>query len=285
MRALSVPLPGKPEPIARSEDRQIPGPDGHSIAVRIYWPLGWTENSDQRTGVVFFHGGGWVIGSLDLYDSMCHAIANRADCIFVSVDYRMAPEHCFPAAAEDCLAATVWVSEHADELGIDRNRLAVAGDSAGGNLATAACLMARDRESVEIAYQVLIYPITDHNFDTVSYLENADDYFLTRQSMIWFWNQYVPNAIDRDNPYVSPLRAESLAGLPPAYVLTAEFDPLRDEAEAYAARLEQAGVATELERFDGMIHGFFRRVDLYNRAIDAQAKVAQVIRSINVAAN
>jgi acetyl esterase len=140
--------------------------------------------------------------------------------------------------------------------------------------------MARDRNSVQIAHQILIYPITDHDFETESYRVNSDDYFLTRHSMMWFWDQYVPSVSDRDNPYASPLRATSLAGLPPAYLMTTEFDPLRDEAEVYAQQLEQAGVETEFERYDGMIHGFFRRVDLYDTAKEAQDKVAAVIRAI-----
>jgi acetyl esterase len=280
VRAMAVPLPGPLEPIAKSQDRTIPGSDGNEIPVRIYWPQGWTPESAPKTVVVYFHGGGWVIGTLDLYDSSCHALANRADCVFVSVDYRMAPENQFPCAVDDCHEATQWVSDHASELGIDKDRIAVAGDSAGGNLAAGVCLMARDRGTVNIAHQVLIYPITDDNFETPSYRDNAEDYFLTRHSMMWFWDQYVPDQSARDNPYVSPLKAESLADLPPAYLMTAEFDPLRDEAEAYATLLKEAGVVVDFERYDGMIHGFFRRVDLYDQARIAQEKVASVIRSI-----
>lgn len=280
VRAMAVPLPGSPEPIAKVEDRSIPGPDNNEIPIRIYWPEGWSESSEPLTAVVYFHGGGWVIGTLDIYDPMCHALANRANCIFVSVDYRMAPEHQFPAAAEDCHAAAVWVSQNADELGIAPTRIAVAGDSAGGNLAAATSLMARDRKTVQIAHQILIYPIINFDFNTPSYLENGEDYFLTRHSMMWFWDQYVPQEVDRSNPYVSPRRAESHAGLPPTYLMTAEFDPLRDEAEAYAAELQAAGVEIEFERYDGMIHGFFRRVDLYDTAQEAQQTVAEIIAAI-----
>jgi acetyl esterase len=280
VRAMVIPTPGSPEPIARKEDRVIPAADGSEIPARVYWPDGWSEDSDPLTAVVYFHGGGWVIGTLEIYDAMCHAIANRANCIFVSVDYRMAPEYQFPTAAEDCHTATVWVSDNADELGVNAERIAVAGDSAGGNLATVVSLMARDRSTVSIAHQILIYPITDHNFETTSYVDNGDEYFLTRHSMKWFWDQYVPEEADRENPYASPLRADSLTGLPPAYLMTAEYDPLRDEAEEYAKQLEADGVDVDFKRYDGMIHGFFRRVDLYDRAIEAQQEVADVIRSI-----
>jgi acetyl esterase len=207
--------------------------------------------------VVYFHGGGWVIGDLEVVDQPCRQLASAAGAIVVSVDYRLAPEHRYPAAFEDSYAATVWVGAHAAEIGGDPARLAVAGDSAGGNLAAAVALAARDRGGPELAAQLLIYPVTDFNFGTASYHDNREGYLLTKGSMQWFWAHYLgAQDLDKD-PYACPLRADSLAGLPPAYVATSEYDPLRDEGEAYARRLEEAGVAVTAKRFDGMLHGFF----------------------------
>ena len=179
----------------------------------------------------------------------------------------------------------MWVAENAAELDVDPNRLIVAGDSAGGNLAAACCLMARDRQSVEIAQQVLIYPVTDHNFERPSYIENAEGYMLTRHSMQWFWEQYVPSMDDRSHAYASPMRAESLAGLPAALVVSAEFDPLRDEAEAYARRLEVSGVSVELTRCPGQIHGFLRWTDKFDASLDLVEQIGQYVRSIDDGGN
>jgi acetyl esterase len=207
--------------------------------------------------VVYFHGGGWVIGDLEVVDQPCRQLASAAGAIVVSVDYRLAPEHRYPAAFDDSYAATVWVGAHAAEIGGDPARLAVAGDSAGGNLAAAVALAARDRGGPELAAQLLIYPVTDFNFGTASYQDNREGYLLTKGSMQWFWAHYLgAQDLDKD-PYACPLRADSLVGLPPAYVATSEYDPLRDEGEAYARRLEEAGVAVTAKRFDGMLHGFF----------------------------
>ena len=279
VRALAMPIAGETVTIGRREDRRIPGlADGVEVPIRIYWPEGKPNSSSPWPVIVYYHGGGWVMGTLDVYDSLCHLLVQAGDCVVVSVDYRLAPEHRFPAAAEDSHAATVWVAENAQELGIDPQRLVVAGDSAGGNLAAVVALMARDRASVKIAHQILIYPITDYSTETQSYQDNADGFFLTRESMQWFWEQYLPNPADASNPYVAPLRAESLAGLPPAFVLTAEYDPLRDEGEAYAARLAEFGIAVELQRFDGLIHGFLRRTDLYHQANTVVDKIGQIVR-------
>ena len=280
VRALAIPIPGEPVTIGRREDRCVPGPtDGVEIPVRVYWPEGSADSSAGYPAIVYYHGGGWVMGTLDVYDSLCHQLVRAGNCVVISVDYRLAPEHPFPAAAEDSHAATVWVAENAQELGVDPQRLVVAGDSAGGNLAAVVALMARDRASVAIAHQVLIYPITDSSTETQSYQDNAEGYFLTRESMLWFWEQYTPNSTDRTNPYVSPLRAESLAGLPPAYVLTAEYDPLRDEGEVYAERLAQSGVPVELQRFDGLIHGFLRRTDIYHQSNTVVDRIGQIVRA------
>ncbi|WP_404331859.1 alpha/beta hydrolase fold domain-containing protein [Mesobacillus maritimus] len=245
-------MAGIPEEVGKVEDRRIPGPGGE-IPVRIYTPVG----EGPFPALVYYHGGGWVIGNLDTVEVPCRLLTNRANCVVISVDYRLAPEHKFPAAAEDAYAAVQWVVDNASSIGVDSTRLAVGGDSAGGNLAAVVALMAKDKGGPSIAYQMLIYPVTNHNFDTQSYKENAEGYFLTKDTMEWFWNHYLRNEEDGKNPYASPLLAEDLSGLPPALVITGGFDPLRDEGEAYAERLKAAGVTVEATRYDSMIHGFF----------------------------
>ncbi|MEK7215994.1 MAG: alpha/beta hydrolase [Chloroflexota bacterium] len=237
--------------VMKVEDRAIPRPGG-TIPVRIYTP----PLAGALPALVYFHGGGFVVGDLDTSDFVCRLLNEWARCVVVSVDYRMAPEHVFPAAVEDCYAATAWVAEHASELRVDPTRIAVGGDSAGGNLAAVVALMARDEGTPQLVFQYLAYPVTDTNFETASYRDNAEGYGLGLARMRWFWDQYVPDAGQRNNPLAAPLRAESLAGLPPALVATAEFDPLRDEGEAYARRMAEAGVKVELRRYDGLIHGF-----------------------------
>jgi len=241
---------GDVEAVAKVEDGAIPGPAG-DIPARIYTPHG----NGPFGLVVYFHGGGWVIGNLDTHDGVCRDLAHHSGCIVASIDYRLAPEHKFPAAAEDCYAATRWLAANGT-AGADPRRMAVAGDSAGGNLAAAVALMARDRGGAELRYQVLIYPVTDAACDTASCRENADGYFLTTVMMRWFWNHYLNEDADRDNPYACPLRARDVGNLPPALVITAEFDPLRDEGESYATRMSEAGVPVQLKRYEGMIHGF-----------------------------
>jgi len=243
---------GGPEPVHRVEDRQIPGPAG-GLPVRIYTPAG----KGPLPVLVYFHGGGWVLGDLESHDSTCRTLANAAGCIVMAVDYRLAPEHKFPAAPEDCYAATKWVVLNAASFAGDPTRVAVGGDSAGGNLTAAVALMAADRGAPTLAYQLLIYPVTNYAFDTPSYKENADGYLLTRDAMQWFWSHYLASENDGRNAYASPMRARDCRRVPPALVITAEFDPLRDEGEAYAARLREAGVPVEVKRYNGMIHGFF----------------------------
>lgn len=245
-------LAGTPEEVAKIDNRTIPGPAGE-IPVRIYTP----EGEGPFPALVYYHGGGWVIGDLETVDVPCRMLANRANCVVVSVDYRLAPEHKFPAAADDSYAAAKWVVENAASIEVDADRVAIGGDSAGGNLAAVVALMARDKGEISLAYQMLIYPVTNHSYATESYTENADGYLLTKDSMVWFWDHYLRNEDDGKNPYASPLQAKDLSGLPPALVLTGEFDPLRDEGEAYAQRLKEAGVEVEAARYDGMIHGFF----------------------------
>lgn len=262
---------GKSQAVQSVEDRTIPGPSG-AIPVRIYKPAG-----DALPVVVYFHGGGWVIGSIQTHDRYCRALANSANAVIVSVEYRLAPEHKFPAAAEDAYEAARWVSENVRAIGGRPGAIAVAGDSAGGNLATVVALMSRDRGGPQIDFQVLIYPIADHDFETSSYRNFADGYFLTRDAMIWFWDQYCRPDTDRSHSYLSPLRDSDLNGLPAALVLTAEYDPLCDEGECYAEKLRQAGVDVTLSRYDGMIHGFVRRLNYLDVAQLALDEVASAI--------
>jgi acetyl esterase len=245
-------LHGPPVPVAAAADRTIPGPAG-DLGVRVYTPHG----EPPFPIVVWFHGGGWVVGTLDTFDPICRALAAAVPAVVVAVDYRLAPEHRYPAAVEDCYAATLWASRSAAELGGAQHRLAVAGDSAGGNLAAVVALGARDRGGPAIAFQLLVCPITDAAMDTDSYRDKADGYYLTAAGMRWYWDHYLGGA-DGLRPDASPLRAAFVGGLPPALVITAEHDPLRDEGEAYAARLQAAGVPAAVSRYPGMVHGFYR---------------------------
>ncbi|QJY47993.1 alpha/beta hydrolase [Pseudonocardia broussonetiae] len=245
-----IDLQGEPEDIA-TEDRTIPGPAG-DIPVRVYTPAG----DGPKPMIVYFHGGGWVIGDLDVCDNPVRRIANRTGAVVVSVDYRLAPEHVYPAAFDDSYAATAWVAEHAAELGGDPGRIATCGDSAGANLAAAVAIAARDRQGPRLAAQLLLYPVTDFNFTTESYEQNGEGYLLTKGSMQWFWAHYLGAQELGKEPFACPARADDLVGLPPAFVATAEFDPLRDEGEAYAANLRTAGVDVSAKRYDGMLHGF-----------------------------
>jgi acetyl esterase len=234
------------------EDREVPGPAG-SIPVRVYRP----GADAQLPIVVWFHGGGWVIGSLETHDNLCRLLCDDARVIVVSVDYRLAPETKFPGAAEDCVAAWVWLNEHASELGGDAHKIAVGGDSAGGNLAAVVALVAREQGLPVPALQLLVYPVTDYEFDNPSMIDNAEGYFLRTAAMRWFFDQYAGTPDDFADWRMSPLRAPDLAGLPAALVITAEYDPLRDQGEAYAQRLRDAGVPTQSVRADGLFHGFF----------------------------
>jgi len=261
------------EPVAHVEDRTIPGPAGE-IPVRVYRP----SDDPALPVLVWFHGGGWTIGSLETHDNTCRSLANAVGCIMVSVDYRLAPEHKFPAAVDDAFAATQWVAEHAAGLGGDPKRIAVGGDSAGGNLAAVVSLLARDAGGPELAFELLVYPVTDHEFESASMQENATGYFLELESMRWFYNQYLHDERDGADWRFSPARATDLSGLPPAFVITAEFDPLRDQGEAYARRLEEAGCAVEARRYDGVFHGFFGMRELIDPAQEAFDDVTKALR-------
>jgi acetyl esterase len=266
-------LQGRPVEVARIEEMKIPGPGGE-IPIRVYWP---TQDGPLPV-VVFYHGGGWVIGNLDTNDGICRMLSNKAAAVVVSVDYRLAPEHRFPAAVEDCYAALQWVSRNPDRLNVDRSRIAVAGASAGGNLAAAVALMARDRGGPRLVDQVLIYPATNlFDLTTVSHREFAHGYGLTAEHMVFFRDAYLPEAADRKNPYASPLLAESVAGLPPAIVITAGFDVLRDEGIAYAERLEAAGVPVVSAPYPSMIHGFVAMDRVFGEAEDAVDQAAAAL--------
>jgi len=228
---------------------------------------------------VFFHGGGFVLCNLDTHDGICRSLTNAAGCVVVSVDYRLAPEHPYPAAPEDCYAATQWVAKNGSELGIDVSRLAIGGDSAGGNLTAVTALLARDRGGPALRFQLMIYPVTDCGFETASYRENGDGYFLTTGMMRWFWDKYLADPRQAGEGYASPLRVANLANLPPGLCITAGFDPLRDEGEAYAERLRKAGVDVRTSRYPGMFHGFLSMTAQLDKAREAVAEAGAALRA------
>jgi Esterase/lipase len=266
-----------PDNVAGVRDRVIEGPDG-DIRLRTYTP----DATGSPPALVFYHGGGWMLGGLDTHDTLCRVLASEAEAVVTAVDYRLAPEHRFPAAVEDCYAATRWVAANAGRLGADPETLVTCGDSAGATLAAAVGMLARDRGAPELDYQVLAYPPTTHAFDTDSYRENAQGYFLTRDDMQRFWDGYLRSEADGRHPYASPLRAERLAGLPPTLVLTCGFDPLRDEGEALADQLDRADVSTTHLQYDDMIHGFLTMLadPALDRAREAVEELGAEIRSV-----
>jgi acetyl esterase len=273
---------GPEEPVARVEDRVVPGPGG-SIPVRVYRP---TASTDRLPALVSCHGGGWVLGNLDSHDRVCRSLSRASGCVVISVDYRLAPENRFPAAAEDAFAVTSHVATHPDEFGIDPDRIAVGGDSAGGNLAAAVTLMARDRGGPRLRFQLLVYPLVDADDQSPSIREFGQNHFITREMMEWFNNQYFATAADRRSPYASPLKAD-LSGLPPAMIMTAECDPLRDQGEAYARKLERSGVPVTLKRYEGMVHPFLSLAGIVDTArvalADASKALAQALQGRAVA--
>jgi acetyl esterase len=270
------------EQIFRATDRIIPGP-GSELPIRIYQPR--EGKAGERLPVlVWFHGGGFVIGDLDTHDSACRMLANQADCLVVAVDYRLAPEFKFPAAVEDSMAAVRWVALHARELGGDPERIAVGGDSAGGNLAAVCALLARNEGHPRLALQLLVYPCTAPEPETPSHRKFAEGYILTRNAITWFYKQYVRSAKDFQDFRFAPLVADDLSNLPPALVLVAGFDPLRDEGVDYAKRMIEAGNRVTLANYEGMVHGFYlmgAAVDAARRAI---AQSAQALREAFAAA-
>lgn len=242
------------EPVAEVRDLTVAGPQGE-LPLRLYYPRSLKQGGLQPA-LVYFHGGGWVIGSITSHDGLCRALANAAACIVISVGYRLAPEHKFPAAVIDCEAGFRYIATHAAELGIAPDRIAVGGDSAGGNLAAVVAVRARDSGGVQPIAQLLIYPATGHGIETASRARFAEGHLLTRGTMRWFADHYLRDANDAYRPEASPRLVEDLSGLPSAYVLTAEYDPLCDEGEEYARLLHDAAVPVTLRRFGGMIHGF-----------------------------
>jgi acetyl esterase len=262
------------EPVAAVEDLAVPGPGG-DIPVRLYRP----DVSPAPPLILYFHGGGWTIGSIDGHDPVCRALANRTGCAVLSVEYRLGPEHRFPAAVDDAWAATTWAAAHAAGLGADPERLVVAGDSAGGNLAAVVALQARDAGGPRIAFQYLVYPATDmRSRDWPSYRENGEGYFLELRDMDWFSGNYLASQDDARDWRVSPAAAASHAGLPPALIQTAEFDPLRDQGEVYGDLLRAAGVPARVTRYSGMIHGFLS-LELLDASKTALDEAAAELRS------
>ncbi len=272
--ALGSRFLGPGETVARVQDLEIPGPAGR-IPVRIYHP----QPEKTLPALVFLHGGGWLMGNLETHDPYCRALCAKAGIALLAVDYRLAPEHKFPAAVEDAYAATVWLAQQGQQQGVCPSAIAVGGDSAGGNLAAATTLLARERGTPQIAFQLLIYPVLDYAFDTASYRENANGFHLTRQDMICSWQYYLNNERDGEHPLASPLRATDLSGLPPAMVITAEFDPLRDEGQRYADRLQAAGIPVHSRCYPGMIHGFARRLDQFDAANQVLEAIAVALQA------
>ncbi|HLW02626.1 MAG TPA: alpha/beta hydrolase [Ktedonobacterales bacterium] len=262
-----------PEAVSMVRDEMLQGPEGE-IGVRLYRP----EASGPLPMLVYFHGGGWVLGNLESSDATCRALANLTRCLVISVGYRLAPEHRFPAAVQDAYAAMQWARENAARLGGDATRLAVGGEDAGGNLAAVVTLMARDSQMDKPLYQVLIYPILDDAFSTPSYEHNAYVRPLTRDEMRWFWGYYLPKPAAGANEYASPLRAEDMRDLPPGLIVTAEFDVVRDEAEAYGGHLEAAGVPMAMRRRAGMVHGFLDMAPVVREARKGLEEIADWLR-------
>jgi acetyl esterase len=266
-------IPDDPEPIAHVEDRTVPGPAGE-IRIRVYRPAGAPA---VAPAIVFMHGGGFVLCDLDSHDGICRALANASDAVFVAVDYRLAPEHPFPAPVEDSYAVLRWVADNAAELGVDPDRLGVFGDSAGGGLAAAVALVARDRGGPHLGLQVLVYPMLDTDCDTPSHLGTGPGYFLKSAEVQWYWKRYLADA-DPTDPYASPAHATDLGGLPPALVVTAEHDPLRDEGEAYAEALRAAGVEATTSRYDGVFHSFLSFLAVLDEATAARDEIGAAIK-------
>lgn len=272
-RATLAAMAGPFPELARIENHTIPGPE-RPLDVRLYWP----KAAAPLPMVVYFHGGGWVLGDLETHDGACRALAHASGSIVASVDYRLAPEHPFPAAVHDAFAATAYLAQHGADFDGDSSRLAVAGDSAGGNLAAVVAQLARDRGGPQIAFQLLIYPATDYKTDWPSLREYAEGCFLTRAGMDWFLGHYLPDPSQGHNPLFAPLKAQNLANLPPAMIITAECDPIRDEGEAYGRKLQEAGVPVNIKRYDGAIHGFFQMGGMIDSGKQAMADAGAALR-------
>ncbi|MEO1525242.1 MAG: alpha/beta hydrolase [Planctomycetota bacterium] len=258
-----APLLGEKPELDRIEDHLLE----HGVRVRLY-----SSGDTPRPVIMYFHGGGWVLGNIESHDPLCRRLAVESGCAVVSVDYRLSPESRFPGPVEDCYHATTWVREHADDLGVDANRIAVAGDSAGGQLSAAVCLKARDEDGPPIALQALLYPVVEPNFDTESYRAFADGYGLTRDTMRWFWEQFLGD--QEPTPLAAPSLAQSLGGVPPAIVVTAEYDVLRDEGIALAEKMKTDGVDVQHVAYDGMLHGFIHFAGFFETGLEAGKTIA-----------
>jgi len=271
-----------PEPpeLKSVEPLSIPAPHG-SIAARVYTPKALRQAGGLAPCLVFFHGGGWVIGDLDSHDVVCRKLADEGQLIVISVDYRLAPEHKFPAAVDDAIAATKWIADNSKRLGIDAQRLSVGGDSAGGNLAAVVAISARDGNGPAIAGQVLIYPATEASMTHPSHGEPETSILLTHSVTRWFYHHYLSSTADVHDWRASPARASTLIGLPPAYVLTAGADPLRDEGDEYAHRLKEAGVPVTYRHFSGQFHGFFTMGKLLQQANVAAGEIGAWLKALN----
>ena len=268
---------GRPSRLPPSRTVRSRAPVG-PIPVRIYTP----EGQGPFPVLVYFRGGGWVLCTFETHDGICRALAKAANCVVVAVGYRLAPENKFPAAAEDCYAATSWVAENASALNGDATHVAVGGDSVGGGLTAVVALMARDRGGPALVYQLIVYPVTNYDLTTPSYLEeacNVPGLLCVRDTMVYFWNQYLNDDADGRNPYASPLLAERLSGLPPALVITAQYDVLRDEGQAYAARLHDAGVPVTASNYETSLHGFFGMGKFSDHTTRAREEAASALRS------
>ena len=276
---LARPRAAGPE-VAKVVNQTIPNGD-YQVPVRIYTP----EGPGPFPILCWYHGGGWVIGNLETADASARHLAMQSECVVVSVDYRLAPEYKFPVPFDDCYAATEWASQNAAAINGDPDRIAVGGDSAGGNLAAAIALAARDRGGPRLVFQLMVYPVTAMDYQTGSYSSNADGYLLTRDAMKWYWDHYLANDADASNPYAAPMAAADLSGLPPSLTITAEFDPLCDEGEAYAAQLRAAGNEAAASRYDGMIHGFFGMCGVVDKADIAVAEASAALRKSFAAVN
>jgi acetyl esterase len=263
-----------PIPMARVEPVQIPGPGG-ALEARLYVPPGPSPSAL----LVYYHGGGWVIGDLETHDRPCRFLATHAGVQVLAVDYRLAPEHPFPAAAEDAFAAYAWASENAARFGVEPARIGVGGDSAGANLAAVTCLLAREEGAAAAAMQMLIYPVTTATGEMPSRRSFREGFLLTKRDMDWFEDRYLPPGVDRDDPRVSPLQVDDLGGLPPAYLATAGFDPLRDEGEAYALRMRDAGVRVALRRHPGLVHTYANLTAICPSARYAMLEAAAALRA------
>jgi acetyl esterase/lipase len=274
LNSLRAPsLAGELEEVARIENGRMPGPGG-DIPFRVYSPA----PDRVLPALLYLHGGGWVVGDLDTHDSVCRALARRAECVVLALDYRLAPENRFPAAVEDAWTGLNWLHDNAADFGADPQRIAVGGDSSGGNLSAVVARRARDRQGPKLAAQILIYPVTDCDFDTPSYRDAATGYGLTRDSMLWYWDQYLPDESNRVSPDASPLRAPDLTGLAPALLISCGLDPLASEGVAYAEALKSAGVRVEHHHEPDMIHGYIRMNGVVSRARKSWDDCARFLR-------